>query len=455
MMSRWRLLLALNRSVFDRWVGARGRGILRTGAWSMVAKAAAAANLFVSIPFVLHALGPSQFGAWATLVSFMTLAGFLDFGFGNGTMNLVAAAHGSGRTEDIGNIMREGIRTLLFVSLVLAAVTILVIPLVPWYRVLGMPEVSNSQCRLAIAAVLFTIVMAVPLNLANRVLLGIGQGDCAFRWQVLGQLLTLCAVVALSKTFPTLPALAAAAVATPLLTSIANSVTLWRSPTVTTSHPFRRDKAIAAHIRREGALFFVLQLAAALAYSSDLPMISAIKGPVQAGTYAIVQRFFSIIPLGLQLIWAPLWPIYRQALAAGHHSWAMRTLRRSVLMALFFASSGALVLAFGFNYVVGFWVHRPVEVRGLLLAGFVVWCIIDSAGTALATFFNAASIMRYQIVVASIFAISCLAAKAWAISRLGIVSVPWTTASVYFLVSLLPTLVLAPRLIKTALKKTY
>ena len=40
------------------WVGPRGRRILHTGAWSMVAKIAAAANLFLTVPFVLHALGP-------------------------------------------------------------------------------------------------------------------------------------------------------------------------------------------------------------------------------------------------------------------------------------------------------------------------------------------------------------------------------------------------------------
>jgi O-antigen/teichoic acid export membrane protein len=76
----------------DRWMGPRGRRILHTSAWSMVAKLAAAANLFLTVPFVLRTLGPAQFGAWATLVSLVMFAGFLDFGFGNGTMNLIAAA---------------------------------------------------------------------------------------------------------------------------------------------------------------------------------------------------------------------------------------------------------------------------------------------------------------------------------------------------------------------------
>ena len=76
--------------------GHRGRRILLTGGWSLASKACTAANLIISIPFVLGALGASEFGAWATLVSLVAFAGFLDFGLGNGTMNLVASAHGRG-----------------------------------------------------------------------------------------------------------------------------------------------------------------------------------------------------------------------------------------------------------------------------------------------------------------------------------------------------------------------
>src|SRR5687768_1741153 len=144
-----------------RWVGTRGRKILHAGAWSMVAKAAAAANLFVSVPFVLEALGPAQFGAWATLVSLVVFAGFLDFGFGNGTMNLVANAHGRGASTEIGNILREGRRTLLWIALWLAVAVMIALPLVPWHRLLGMPGEMAGASRAAAAAVLFAVVLAV------------------------------------------------------------------------------------------------------------------------------------------------------------------------------------------------------------------------------------------------------------------------------------------------------
>lgn len=437
------------------WVGSRGRRILHTGAWSMMAKAAAAANLFLTVPFVLQALGSAQFGAWATLVSLVAFAGFLDFGFGNGTMNLVAAAKGRGETSEIGNILREGRRTLLWIALWLAATALVALPLIPWYRLVGMPAAMAGSSRAAVAAVLFAIVLAVPLNLANRVQLGLGRGDRAFRWQAIGQLLTMAIVISLAKTGASLAALTAAAVATPLLASVANTWLLWRDPTMGISSETTRHNEIAAHIRREGLMFFVLQLAAAMAFSADLPLISALRGPTEAGTYAIVQRLFSVIPLGLALVWAPLWPIYRHALAAGDHVWVVRTLRHSVLLAVLVACVSALILAFGFKHIVGLWVHKPLMVSGILLAGFAAWCVIDAAGTAIATFLNAASIMRYQVIIAAAFAITCVASKAWAIVHIGAWITPWITAIVFVVANLIPTLLLAPRIMAHALAKTY
>ncbi|MGP1664319.1 MAG: lipopolysaccharide biosynthesis protein, partial [Rhodanobacter sp.] len=216
-----------------------------------------------------------------------------------------------------------------------------------------------------------------------------------------------------------------------------------------------RHPEIAAHIRREGLLFFVLQLAAALAFSADLPLISALRSPTDAGGYAIVQRLFSIIPLGLAFIWAPLWPIYRQALATGDHRWIVRTLRRSVLMAVVFASIAGAVLALGFERIAGLWINRPLMVSGMLLAGFATWCAIDAAGTAIATFLNAASIMRYQVIIATIFAITCVALKIWAIVHVGVWIVPWVTAVAFLVVNLLPTVVLGPRIMALTRAKTY
>lgn len=411
------------------FVGARGRTILNTGAWGLVAKLCAAANLLVAVPFVLHALGQERFGAWATLVSLVTFSGFLDFGFGNGTMNLVAAAHGRGEHKAVAEVLHEGWRVLLGIATAIALTIITLLPMLPWNRLLGLPGTEAVESRLAIASVLFSIAVAVPLNLATRVQLGLGRGERAFRWQAAGQILAMLLVIALARLHASLPLLTAAAVGTPLLGAAGNTLTLWRDfPLRTGERPSRmRRREIAQRIRREGVLFFTLQLAAALAFSADLPLVSALRGAADAGTYAIVQRLFSVIPLCLSLAWAPLWPIYRQALAIGDHAWVMRTLRRSTILAIAFAATGALVFALCFSVITDLWIRHPLPVHRALLAGFVLWCIVEAGATALSTLLNAASVMRFQVITALIFATTCFAAKALVLSKVGIEGVPWVT----------------------------
>ncbi|HXS74095.1 MAG TPA: hypothetical protein VN725_08615 [Rhodanobacteraceae bacterium] len=424
--------LGTPRSQTNGWrdfVGIRGRSVLNASAWGLVAKLCAAANLLLSVPFVLRALGQEQFGAWATLVSLVTFAGFLDFGFGNGTMNLVAAAQGRSERSAVTEILREGWRVLLGIAVAIAIITAVLLPLLPWNRLLGLPATEAAESRLAIAAVLFSVAVAVPLNLATRAQLGLGRGARAFRWQAAGQALATVAVIVLANFHASLPVLTAAAVGTPLLGAAGNSLMLWReyaSEDVAWTQRARR-KEIAGRIRREGVLFFTLQVAAALAFSADLPLVSALRGAAEAGTYAIVQRLFSVVPLCLSLVWAPLWPIYRQALAAGDHAWVMRTLRGSLVAAIFFALTFALIFALGFPLIATFWIRHPLPIDRTLLAGFVLWCVVEAGATALSTLLNAASVMRFQVITSVIFATACFTGKAFVLSHVGIDGVPWIT----------------------------
>ena len=435
-------------------VGPRGRVIAQTGAWSSVAKACGAANLFLSIPFVLQALGPVQFGAWATLVSFIGLVGFLDFGFGNGTMNLIAAARGRNEPAEIATIINEGMRALWKISGWLAIGASIALIAIPWHSLLGLPAAQSGASREAAAAVLTTILLAIPLNLAARVQLGLGRGDRAFQWQALGQLLTLCATVTSARAGAPLPALTAIAIGTPLLSAVANTIDLRRSY-LGNMKCLDRNPTVAQRIRHEGGLFFVLQLAGTLAFASDLPLISALRGPTDAGTYAIVQRLFSIVPLGLSLLWVPLWPAYRQALASGDHAWVVRTLRSTIILTVCSATIGGAVLFLGFAPITQLWIGHHMVVGYWMLGGFAVWYVIDSAGTGLATFLNAASIFRFQVIVATAFAIVCLVGKILAIKSLGSQAVPWTTSVTYVCTVLIPVLVFLPKFISHALHRKY
>jgi O-antigen/teichoic acid export membrane protein len=438
-------------------VGVRGAALLHAGSWSLVAKVCAAANLFLSIPLAMRALDATQFGVWATLVSLMAFAGFLDFGFSNGTMNLLAAARGRDAGEEVAHVFRQSVAVLTVLAAWLAMALGLVWLMVPWNDLNGLPATMAGQSFAAIGCVLVAIVLSLPLNLGHRVRLGIGQGDRAFKWQAIGQLGALLVVAVVAKLNPSLTALTAAAVFAPLAASTANTISLLRDPRLrpVSVLPVNEGRRIRAAIRGEGSLFFILQLAAALAFSADLVLISFLHDPQEAGRYAVVQRLFSLVSLALSMAWAPLWPIYRSALAQGDFSWVSQTLSRSMLVAGVFAAGVSTIIIAGFDPIMHLLTGGPGQISILLLLGFGIWSVFEAVGTAVGTFLNSASVIRFQLASAMTFAVSCFTCKVLVVMSGDIALLPWAAIATYSLTFVIPLAIFWKRLLAAVKARSY
>lgn len=431
-----RALLKSRVGNLDGMIGHRGARILKTGGWALAAKACAAINLFVCVPFVLDALGTRHFGAWAAVVSVITLSNFLDFGLGNGAMNLIAGAKGGNRSEQIPEIIATAYASLLKTTGVLA-LSFLAVPFLPWYRLLGLPAEDAGISMASVAIVLLAVLATIPLSLANKLQLGLGIGGKAFRWQAASQLLTAVVVIALAKAGYGLPALVAGSALVPISALLMNTREFLKS-LPKPNHPIHTDHQISRQIRHEGALFFILQLCAALAFSLDLLLITALSGAEQATNYSIVQRAFSVIPMSLGLFWVSLWPAYREALAANHHHWALRIFRKSTLLAALYAAGTGVLIALLFEPATRLWIGHPINAGEVLIWGYAAWHVLEAVGTSIAMLLNAASIVRIQVFLALGFALPCLAIKAWLAAENLERFLPWATLLLYLLLSLLP-----------------
>ena len=85
----------------------------------------------------------------------------------------------------------------------------------------------------------------------------------------------------------------------------------------------------------------------------------------------------------------------------------------------------------------------------MLLLGLAIWTVISSCGATVAVFLNGASIVKFQVIVASIFGIGCLTTKILFTRQYGIIGVPWAAIAAYVLLSGLPCMLYVPRLLKT------
>ena len=83
-----------------------------------------------------------------------------------------------------------------------------------------------------------------------------------------------------------------------------------------------------------GLFFLVLQLAIAVAYTSNSIILAALLGPSAVAEYAVVAKLFMIPTVMVGFALGPLWPAYREALSRGDTQWVRRTFRRSLRVSL-------------------------------------------------------------------------------------------------------------------------
>ena len=76
-----------------------------TGITSGISRAVRIGVTLITIPLTLHYLGNERFGLWMTISSVLAMAGFADFGVGNGVLNTVSTAFG----KDDWNGIRQAI----------------------------------------------------------------------------------------------------------------------------------------------------------------------------------------------------------------------------------------------------------------------------------------------------------------------------------------------------------
>jgi O-antigen/teichoic acid export membrane protein len=426
------------------WIGPRGRAVLHGSAWALLSRAAGAANLLLSVPVVLNAIGAAPFGVWATIVSLAVLGSSLDFGLGNGAMNLIASARGREANEEIRTILVAAAKPMVVAGLVIGGAVGAAGLLFPWAAFPQLAQIPPDELRASAVVLAFAIALAIPLSLATKALIGLGEAHLAFKWQAVGQILTLALTAGLASSGAGLVGLVSAALLGPLAGSLSQATTLvLRLP----GGPTKPVQDLRPKIYRSGALFFGIQLCAMLAFGLDLLIITMLATPEQTASYATVQRVFQLVPMSLAMLWTPLWPAYRHAIEARDSLWTQRTLRKSVFGAIIFAICLSLLL----SSLIGLAQHHAalpaVRVTPTLLGGFIVWVTLEALGTALATYLNAQEALRVQLVLGMLFAAASMMAKILAASTIGPDSIPWVTAACYVTMVLVPLLIWWPRYI--------
>ena len=425
---------------------------LLTGIAGIGARAVSVGVSVVTVPLTLHYLGNERFGLWMTISAVLAMAAFADFGMGNGVLNTVAKASGKDDREGIKKAVSSGFAVLSTIAIALLTIFFLAYPFVSWANLF---RVTSSQARAEAgpALVVFAVCFAlnISMDVVQRVQLGLQQGYRYGLWQLSGSIFGFFGVLSGIAMHVSLPKLVVAIAGAPTFATILNAIHFFGflRPDLRPRWKFV-SLEIISQIAKLGGFFFILQMVVAIAYSADNFIIARMLGAINVPEYSVPQRLFSLVTMMSSMLVSGLWPAYAEAISRGDMFWVRNAVRRSLLLVMLATSIISALLLLMAPKLIYWWVGPRIHPTYLLLLGLAIWAVMSACGDSLAMFLNGASIIRFQVIVASLFGAGCLGAKMIFIRHFGISGIPWATILTYGILNALPMAIYIPRILRKA-----
>jgi len=379
---------------------------------------------FISVPLTFRYLGPERYGLWMVLTSIIAAMAFADLGIGNGVINYVAEAYG----KDDRDLAREYVTSALFLLLGIAALFAIAgaiaYPLIPWMRVFNVKSASvASEGATAFLILYGWFVINIPLGIVSRVQSGLQE---AYWPQVIGacgNVLSLLALILVVAIHGSLSLLVFASTFGSIAATLLNAWLLFREHKWLVPHPRDFSQPSAEKILQLGLMFFILQCAVTIGFTSDNIVITQVLGAAAVATYAVPQKLFGVITMLLGMTLATLWPAYGEAIARGALRWVRQvfigslraTLATTIPVTTLMVISGPWVLRviFGKN------LHAPLS----LLIVLAVWVVVNGVSGVIAVLLNGAGVLKAQAIAAVFASLSNLALSILLTRRYGVVGV--------------------------------
>lgn len=378
----------------------------------------------VTLPLTFRYLGPERYGLWMVLISIISVMAFADLGIGNGLVNAISEAYG----KDDHDLAREYVTSafvmMLCIALVLAVAGATAYPFLPWMRLFNVksPAVAAEGSR-AFLVLYSWFVINIPIGVITRAQAGLQKGYIPQLIGALGNVLTLFALLAAIGLHGSLAWLVFASTMGSVTATAFNGWLLfhehpWLLPA---RHAYRRSAA--KKIFKLGLMFFVLQCAFAVAYTSDNIVIAQVLGAAAVAAYAVPQKLFSLVSMVVGMAIEPLWPAYGEAIARGDVAWVRRVFFGSLWLTLAVSVPLCTLLALGGPWILKVFFGKSLHAPLSLLVVLGLWGVVGAVSNVPSILLNGAGILKTQAIVAVFASMSNLGISILLTRQFGVIGV--------------------------------
>ncbi|MCC9601108.1 hypothetical protein LOC67_11170 [Stieleria sp. JC731] len=378
----------------------RNRSILLGAGFAFFSKFPALLVMIVSVPLAIDALGEERFGVWVTVTTLLTLLRFLDGGAANAVINIVAECDQKQSKDAAKSLVSSVYAFLAIVACWCFGLQFLIVPQIDWGWLLSLPDtISSREVIVVTLAGAGSYFISMPLTVGAKVLTGLQKSHWVSIANSVANVVSVIATVIAWYVDAGLVEFVLCFAAQPILSGIISTWLSFRvrqgiyrpNMRVVSRHSF-------SHALKVGALFWVLQICAAVAYQCDALIVSHFAGLTETAKLGLVSRLFLVANSVAMLVMGPLWPAFREANLAGDADWVRQTFKKSMKYCMLVSIALTLPLTFFFNPINQIWTGGSADPTGWLVISVFLWSNLQVAGRIIAMLLNGLHVIKLQVI---------------------------------------------------------
>lgn len=394
----------------------------------------------VTLPMTIRYLGAVEYGIWVTISTTVVMLAVLDLGIANSLTNHISRAFADDSEELALRYYATAFWATAGIALLIALLCISFWHWIHWASVFQLTDSKLARQAGECAAVsVGFFLLNLPLSLANKVLAGYQRVPTANLFNMLNSILGLVAIVATIWMRGSIVTMMVTFCVAMLFGTVL--LNLWiairHEPRMRPS-PVRFERTAAREIFSQGLLFFVLQAAGLIVFSSDNLIIAHYLGASEVTPYSVAWRLTSYASL-LQSVFVPaLWPAFSEAYFRGEMTWVRTTYRRIVHVTLIVVGFAALAIGFAGRFIILHWAGPAAVPSPLLLWSMCFWAVLVATTINQAALMAATQRLKVQAISSSLAALLNLCLSIVLVQRIGALGVLLATIVSYLLLVALP-----------------
>jgi O-antigen/teichoic acid export membrane protein len=353
---------------------------------------------FLLIPLSLSYLNPLKYGIWLTIISVIGWFGFFDLGLGNGLRNKLAEALAKNDHEQARTYISTSYAIMTIIIGIVFVVFSFVFPYINWSSILNTPAELSSEINQLIFIVFSFFCLQFIIKLIGMILKADQRSALSGGINTFASLLSLIIIYVLAQTTNgsilwLSIGISSANIIAPLI------ATIWYFST-DYKHLIPSLKYVKLNCAKDlmglGFMFFIMQFAALILFSTDSFIIEQLYGPEEVTPYNIAFRYFSLITMGFTIITTPFWTAYTDAYHKKDFVWIKRITRKLCLIwgLSIFGVLGMLIFS---NVFYRLWIGDQIKIPFLLSASMAVWVLISSWTSIFGNFLSGVGKIRLSL----------------------------------------------------------